>query len=204
MPDQKYTRPSKDEYYLNIAKSVCRRGTCTKVEIGAVIIRNDQIISTGYCGAPRGAKSSQEHGFCLRRHLGIPSGHRYEICRSVHAEQNAIINAARAGTSLLGGDMYIYGRIYGKEDQPLDAFPCFICKKMLINCGLKRVICSLKDGGCKVFHVDDWVKEWQENDIIDDKFQYGVEFKDKTPTIDKKPIKISKKLTKKIKNVQSS
>ncbi|MFA6435722.1 MAG: dCMP deaminase family protein [Candidatus Gracilibacteria bacterium] len=168
------TRPSKDEYYLDLAKSVCRRSTCTKVEIGAVIIREDQVVATGYCGAPRGTKSSLEHGFCLRKKLGIPSGHRYEMCRSVHAEQNAIINAARSGTSLLGGDMYIYGKVYGNDQtQPIDAFPCFICKKMLINCGLKRVICSLKDGTYKIFQVADWLEEWGKNDIIDDEFQYG-------------------------------
>ncbi len=167
-------RPSKDRYYLDLARSVCKRSTCTKVEIGAAIIRDDQVISTGYCGAPRGTKSSQMHGFCLRKKLGIPSGHRYEMCRSVHAEQNAIINAARSGVSLLDGDMYIYGKIQGDDKEiVLDAFPCFICKKMLINCGLKRVICSLKDGGYKVFYVSDWVKQWAENDIIDDKFQYG-------------------------------
>jgi dCMP deaminase len=168
------TRPSKDEYYMDLAKSVCRRSTCLKVEIGAVIIRDDQVVATGYCGAPRGTKSSQGHGFCLRVKLGIPSGHRYEMCRSVHAEQNAIINAARAGTSLLGGDMYIYGKRCGNEPKVIDAFPCFICKKMLINCGLKRVICSLADGGVKIFTVDEWIAEWGENDIIDDKFQYGV------------------------------
>ena len=171
-------RPSKDEYYLGLAKTVCGRGTCTKVEIGAVIIRDDQVVSTGYVGSPRGTKSSIEHGFCLRKKLGIPSGHRYEMCRSVHAEQNAIINAARAGVSLLGGDMYIYGR--AKDDNGivtenvLDAFPCFICKKMILNCGLKRVICSLKSGGYKVFKVEDWAEDWSENDIIDDRFQYGV------------------------------
>jgi dCMP deaminase len=193
----KYERPTKDQYYLDIAKSVCRRGTCTKVEMGAVIIRDDQIVSTGYCGAPRGTKSSQEHGFCLRRELGIPSGHRYEICRSVHAEQNAIINAARSGTSLLGGDIYIYGKRYD-TDEILDAFPCFICKKMLINCGLKRVICSLKDGGYKVFSVEDWANDWEKNDIIDDRFQYGVEFRDNMPTVGKTPIKISPALAKKM------
>ena len=196
----KHGRPSKDEYYLNIAKSVCKRATCTKVEIGAVIIRDDQIISTGYVGAPRGTKSSHEHGFCLRRRLGIPSGHRYEICRSVHAEQNAIINAARSGTSLLGGDMYIFGKIEGDDNtEILDAFPCFICKKMIINCGLKRVICSLKKGNYKVFEVDKWVEDWRKGDIIDDKFQYGVEFQDDTPIIAKNPIKISPFLKKKIK-----
>lgn len=173
---KKYARPSKDEYYLDLARSVCRRSTCTKVEMGAVIIRGDQVVATGYCGAPRGTKSSLEHGFCLRKQLGIPSGQRYEMCRSVHAEQNAIINSARSGTSLFGGDMYIYGRVRsddGKVEETLDAFPCFICKKMLINCGLKRVICSLKNGKFKIFKTSDWVKEWLKNDIIDDKFQYG-------------------------------
>ena len=154
MSDYPHPRPSKDQYYLDLAKSVCKRSTCTKVEIGAVVIRKDQVVATGYCGAPRGTKSSQEHNFCLRKQLGIPSGHRYEICRSVHAEQNAIINAARSGTSLLGGDMYIYGKIEGDDStEVLDAFPCFICKKMLINCGLKRVICSLKEGGYKIITV---------------------------------------------------
>jgi dCMP deaminase len=176
--DLRDIRPSKDEYYLDLARSVCRRGTCSKVEIGAVIIRDDQVVATGYCGAPRGTKSSLDHGFCLRKKLGIPSGHRYEMCRSVHAEQNAIINAARSGTSLLGGDMYIYGKTQGFDGETLDAFPCFICKKMLINAGLNRVICSLKDGGVKIFYVEDWVKEWSEHDIIDDQFQYGDGYKD--------------------------
>jgi dCMP deaminase len=169
-----YKRPSKNEYYMDLAKSVSRRGTCTKVEIGAVIIRDDQVVATGYVGSPRGTKSSMDHGFCLRKKLGIPSGHRYEMCRSVHAEQNAIINAARSGTSLLGGDMYIFGKVQGDSTELLDAFPCFICKKMLINCGLNRVICSLKDGGTKIFNVEDWVNEWSQNDIVDDKDQYGV------------------------------
>ena len=172
----KFSRPSKDEYYLDLAKSVCQRSTCAKVEIGAVIIRQDQVVATGYCGAPRGAKSSHQHGFCLRKKLKIPSGQRYELCRSVHAEQNAIINAARAGTSLIDGDIYIYGKTQDEDQQTgqvLDAFPCFICKKMIINCGLKRVICSLKEGGCKIFEVSNWIKEWQEQDIIEDEFQYG-------------------------------
>ena len=194
-------RPSKDKYYMNIANSVCKRSTCTKVEIGAVIIKEDQIISTGYCGAPRGTKSSLDHGFCLRKQLGIPSGHRYEICRSVHAEQNAIINAARAGTSLLGGDMYIYGKLQTEEDDEkiLDAFPCFICKKMIINCGLKRVICSLKDGGMKIFEVSKWVEDWKNGDIIDDKYQYGVDTKTNEPTIGVDPIRVSAALKKKMK-----
>ncbi len=165
-------RSSKDEYYLNIAKEVSRHSTCFRRTIGAIIVRDDQIVSTGYAGAPRKTRDSLEHGFCLRDKLKIPHGQRYELCRSVHAEQNAIINAARAGVSLLGGDMYLFGSAPGKE-KPINAFPCFICKKMLINAGLKRVICSREGGGMDIFHVSDWIKDWQEHDIIDDKHQYG-------------------------------
>ena len=165
-------RTTKNEYYLGIAKEVARRSTCFRRSIGAIIIRDDQIISTGYVGAPRKTKDSFEHGECLRDKLNIPHGQRYELCRSVHAEQNAIINAARAGVSLLGGDMYIYGSTYG-EDRPIDAFPCFICKKMIINCGLNQVISSTADGGMKTFRISQWAKDWKENDIIDDKHQYG-------------------------------
>lgn len=165
-------RKSKHEYYLGIAKEVAHRSTCYRRTIGALIIRDDQIISTGYVGAPRKTKDSFEHGDCLRDRLNIPHGQRYELCRSVHAEQNAIINAARAGVSLLGGDIYIFGSIYG-EKKPIDAFPCFICKKMIINAGLNRVICSTADGKMKIFSIEDWIKDWQDQDIIDDKHQYG-------------------------------
>jgi dCMP deaminase len=165
-------RKSKHEYYLGIAKEVSQRSTCFRRSIGAIIIRDDQIISTGYVGSPRKTKDSFEHGSCLRDKLNIPHGQRYELCRSVHAEQNAIINAARAGVSLLGGDMYIYGKIHG-EETPIDAFPCFICKKMIINAGIDRVICSTADGKMKIFRITDWVKDWQEGDIIDDEHQYG-------------------------------
>jgi dCMP deaminase len=165
-------RISKDQYYLGIAEEVARRSTCWRRSLGAIIIRDDQIISTGYVGAPRKTKSSYEHGFCLRDKLNIPHGQRYELCRSVHAEQNAIINAARAGVSLLGGDMYIFGSLPGKSE-PINAFPCFICKKMIINAGLNRVVCSTADGKMKSFRVSNWVKDWQEKDIIDDSHQYG-------------------------------
>ena len=165
-------RTTKHEYYLGIAKEVARRSTCFRRSIGAIIIRDDQIISTGYVGAPRKTKDSFEHGGCLRDKLNIPHGQRYELCRSVHAEQNAIINAARAGVSLLGGDMYIYGSLYGK-DSPIDAFPCFICKKMIINSGLDKVISSTADGEMKVFRIEEWAEDWKERDIIDDEHQYG-------------------------------
>jgi dCMP deaminase len=172
-------RISKDNYYLGIAREVSRRSTCFRRSIGAIIVRDDQIISTGYVGAPRKTRDSLEHGFCLRDQLHIPHGQRYELCRSVHAEQNAIINAARAGVSLLNGDMFIYGSD-PKTGQTVEASPCFICKKMIINAGLNRVVCSSADGGLEVFMVEDWIKDWQKTDIIDDTHQYGKAYENKT------------------------
>ncbi len=167
----KALRPSKERYYLNIAKEVAQRSTCYRVKIGAIIVRNDVIVSTGYVGAPRKTKDCFERGFCLRDKLKIPHGQRYELCRSVHSEMNCLINAARSGSSVLGGDMYIWG--CDRNGNLIDAFPCFICKKMIINAGLKRVICSSRNGEIKIFNVEEWVKEWQEKDIVDDKHQYG-------------------------------
>jgi len=168
-------RPPKDQYYLDIARQVASRSTCLKVRMGAIIVRQDQIIAAGYVGAPRGTKSSLEHGFCLRQKLAIPSGTQYELCRSVHAEQNAIINAARAGVSLLDGDIFIYGE-NRQTGEIINAFPCFICKKMIINAGLNRIICSTSGGGpYKIFTCTDWVDDWQRQDIIEDRFQYGKE-----------------------------
>ncbi|HNX96270.1 MAG TPA: dCMP deaminase family protein [Candidatus Aminicenantes bacterium] len=166
-------RPAKEAYYLDIARVVSHRSTCLKVRIGAIIVREDQIVAAGYVGAPRKTQSSLDHGFCLRQRLGIPSGSKYELCRSVHAEQNAIINAARAGVSLLGGDIYIYGE-ERETERPVFAFPCFICKKMLINAGLARVIVSTgEEPRFRTFLVDDWIAEWQRHDILADQFRYG-------------------------------
>jgi len=164
-------RPSKDQYYLNIAKEVGKRATCFRLKGGAVIIKGDQIISTGYVGAPRKTKDCLQRGECLRDRLGIKHGTRYEICRSVHAEQNAIINAARSGVSLYGGTMYFYAE--NGKGEAVDAFPCYICKKMIINSGLEKLVCNSKEGEIKIFNVQDWVDEWQKKDILDDKYRYG-------------------------------
>jgi dCMP deaminase len=167
-------RPEKDKYYLDIARVVSKRSTCLKVLMGSIIVKEDQIIATGYVGAPRHTNSSLEHGFCLRKKLKIPSGTQYELCRSVHAEQNAIINAARAGVSLLNGDMFIYGE-YRETGKVMNAFPCFICKKMIINAGISRVITSIEDEKKhKTFSVKTWVEEWRKQDIIEDKYRYGL------------------------------
>ena len=166
-------RPSKVESYLGSAREAARRAVCYRRFSGAVIVVNDAMVSTGYTGAPRGALDCFERGSCLRDEQKIPAGQRYEICRSVHAEQNAIINAGRAGVSLLGGDMYIVAST--RTDQPINAFPCFICKKMIINAGIVRVICRRDDGSVRVYDVADWVGAWRSSstDMLDDPEQYG-------------------------------
>lgn len=166
-----------EKYYLGIAKEVAKKSKCFRVKIGAVIVRDNQIISTGYIGAPRKTRDCFERGFCLRDELGIPHGQRYELCRSVHAEQNTIINAARAGVSLLGGTIYIWA-IDRKKNKLVNAFPCFMCKKEIINAEFEKVVCSTEDGGFEIFDVELWKGEWsiEHKDIIDDKHQYGEGF----------------------------
>ncbi len=166
-------RPEKDMYYWNIAKEVAQRCTCMSVKGGAIIVKDDQIIATGYIGAPRGTKDCFERGNCLRRELNIPSGHRYELCRSVHAEQNAIINSARSGTSLLGGTMYMYFvRRSNEEDKFVLAYPCYLCKRAVINSGLKKFVGNNEIGELVSYNIDDWTKDWSDKDIIDDKLKY--------------------------------
>ena len=172
MDNQK--RVPKDQYYLNIAKEIAQRGTCFRARYGAIIIRDDQLIAAGYVGAPRGTKDCLERGYCLRDELKIPHGSHYEICRSVHAEMNALINAARAGVSLLNGSLYIYAE-NGKTGEKVNAFPCYICKKMIINAGLDRIVCSTKEGDFQIFYVKDWVEEWKQGDILDGKHNYGAD-----------------------------
>ncbi len=153
MPD----RPSKLDYYLNIAREVSRRSTCLRRRFGAVILKDDQIISTGYVGAPRGVPNCVDIGKCARDELKVPPGERYELCRSVHAEANALINAARAGVSLLGGTLYLYGENV-KDDSIAEAKPCKMCKRMIINAGLKHVVVKTPDG-TKTYAIEDWIKE---------------------------------------------
>ena len=121
-------RTSKDDYYLDIADAVRERATCLRRTYGAIIVNNDEIISSGYNGAPRGRCNCTDMGVCHREELRIPSGQRYELCRSVHAEQNAIIQAARNGTSVVGATLYCTHQ------------PCVICAKIIINAGISRVV----------------------------------------------------------------
>ncbi len=174
-------RISKDEYYMNIAREVTGRSTCFRARHGALIVKNDQIISTGYVGAPRKTKDCLERGTCLRNELGIPSGQRYEMCRSVHAEQNAIINAARSGANILGGTIYLYSEKINnnKEFEITEALPCFICKKMIINAGLEKLV-SNTPNGIKIYNLSEWVDDWQKNDLLDDISVYGEKLKNKS------------------------
>ena len=160
-------KPSKEKYYLEIAKQVAQRSTCKRRKFGSVIVKDDQIVATGYVGAPRKTKDCFKQGECLREKLNIPHGQHYELCRSVHSEMNAIINAARAGVSLLDGDIFIYGEDTA-TGQPIETYPCFICKKMIINAGLKRVVCYTPEG-IKIYSVKDWVEEWQKKDMLEGK-----------------------------------
>ena len=173
---------NKYDYYLGIAKAVAIKSNCLCVAHGALIVKDDQIISTGYVGAPRKTKDCTELGFCIRRKKNVKSGTGYEICRSVHSEMNAIINAARAGVSLLNGDMYMYGqkRLENGELTPIDAYPCLMCKKMIVNAGIKRFISNDKDGNIKEYNVQDWVDRWRDmEDISQDSEKYEVDYNEK-------------------------
>jgi len=169
-------RISKDEYYMNIAKEVASRSTCYRARHWAVIIKDDQIVSTGYVGAPRKTKDCFERWNCLRNELGIPSGQRYELCRSVHAEQNAIINASRSWANLYWAKMYVYSVKTDMDwvETPINSFPCFICKKMIVNCWMEEFISHRTDGTIKHYKIDDWVDEWKEKDMLDSEEQYWI------------------------------
>ena len=131
-------RPDKIEYYLNIAQTVALRSTCLRRMYGAAIVKNDEIISTGYNGAPRGCANCVDIGKCKREELNIPSGERYELCRSVHAEQNAIISAARK--DMVGSTIYLAG-VDAKTGKVLDvAEPCSMCKRFILNSGITHVV----------------------------------------------------------------
>lgn len=121
-------RPDWDEYFMEMAQLTAKRSTCLRRQVGAVIVKDKHIIATGYNGAPRGLKHCAEIGGCLREQLKIPSGERHELCRALHAEQNAIIQAATLGQSIEGGTIYITHQ------------PCVICAKMIINAGIKRIV----------------------------------------------------------------
>lgn len=141
-----------DEYFMEMAELTAKRSTCLRRQVGAVIVKDRHIIATGYNGAPRGLKHCDEKGGCLRQQLGVPSGQRHELCRALHAEQNAIIQAATLGQSIEDGTIYVTHQ------------PCVICAKMIINAGIKRIVVRetypdvmateiLDEAGIRVVHL---------------------------------------------------
>lgn len=131
-------RRDKLNYYLDIAEVVASRGTCLRRNFGAIIVKNDQIISTGYVGAPRQRKNCNDLGYCTREKLNVPRGQRYELCRSVHAEANAIIHAGRG--EMLDSTLFLVGKEFDSGDYVVGANPCAMCKRMIINAGITTVI----------------------------------------------------------------
>ncbi|MGI6262037.1 MAG: deoxycytidylate deaminase [Acutalibacteraceae bacterium] len=160
-------RRDKENYYLDIAETVLERSTCLRRNYGALIVKNDEIISTGYNGAPRGRVNCTDAGECIREKLGIPRGERYELCRSVHAEANAIISAARTDT--IGATLYLAGKNAQTGDYVSDASSCAMCKKLVINAGIERVVVRIDRNRYKVIPVEEWIRN---DDSISGSFGY--------------------------------
>lgn len=160
-------RVSKNNYYLDIAETVSERSTCLRRRFGAIIVKNDVIVSTGYNGAPRGRLNCNEIGSCYRDSLGIPKGERYELCRSVHAEANAIIAASR--DQMLGATLYMCctdpktGAVIGGMNS------CMMCKRQIINAGIARVIIRNTESDYTEILVGDWIKD---DDSLNGTFGY--------------------------------
>lgn len=150
-------RPGKEQYYLNIASQVSQRGTCLRRRYGAVIVKDDQIVATGYAGAPRGVKNCVDLGHCERQRLNIPAGQRYELCRSVHAEMNTVIHASRQQT--LGATLYLYGVDVESAQPIVNPECCQLCRRVIINAGIKDVVSQADKLAINRQLVADWVDE---------------------------------------------
>lgn len=148
-------RTDKINYYLDIAETVAERGTCLRRNFGAIIVNNDEIVSSGYTGAPRGRQNCIDTGFCVREKLGVPRGERYELCRSVHAEMNAIISAARS--DMIGATLYLAGREVKTGEYVPNPAPCSMCKRLIINAGIVRVVARKNKTEYSVTDVQEWI-----------------------------------------------
>lgn len=150
-------RRDKVNYYLDIAETVLERGTCLRRNFGAIIVKNDEIVSTGYVGAPRGRQNCIDMGECIRQKLNVPRGTRYELCRSVHAEANAIISAARS--EMIGAALYLVGKEKDSGELVENAMPCSMCKRMIINAGIETVYIRDDKENYRVYKVDSWIED---------------------------------------------
>ena len=161
------SRISKDNYYLDIAQTVSERSTCLRRRFGAIIVKNDSIIATGYNGAPRGRKNCDDLGYCFREKLGIPRGERYEMCRSVHAEANAIIAAPRE--QMLGSTLYMVCTSPVDGSVMPGTSSCMMCKKLAINAGIEKLVVRDDAENFRVINVSDWIED---DDSLAGKFGY--------------------------------
>jgi dCMP deaminase len=150
-------RISKEEYYLGIAKAVALRSPCLRRKYGAIIVKNDAIVSTGYNGPARGSTNCEEVG-CIKEILNLPHYSGYDYCPAVHAEENAVINAARNGNSVIDGTLYLYG-IDVKTNKPVAGMPCPRCKRVLINAGIKEVVTIDENDNITKYDVRNWIEE---------------------------------------------
>jgi len=148
-------RTSKENYYLGIADAVLERSTCMRRKYGAIIVRSDEIISTGYNGAPRGRKNCSDLGYCAREAMQIPSGERYELCRSVHAEANAIISASRR--DMIGATLYLVGRGAKTGELLHDTTSCSMCRRQIINSGITKVVARIGENDFTITDVEEWI-----------------------------------------------
>lgn len=152
-------RIDKENYYLDIAGTVLERSTCMRRRYGAIIVQNDEIVSSGYNGAPRGRRNCGDLGYCAREAMNIPSGQRYELCRSVHAEANAIISASRR--EVLGAALYMVCQDPATGELISGSTSCSMCRRLIINAGIARVVIRDAPGAYRVVDVQ---KEWVEED----------------------------------------
>ena len=160
-------RRDKDNYYLDMAQVALERSTCLRRGFGAVIVKNDVIVSTGYNGAPRRRANCIDIGTCIRAKMGIPRGERYEFCRSVHAEANAIIAAPRE--QMLGATLYLVGRDMSTGEIMPDANSCPMCKRLIINAGIEKVVIRRDADTYDTIDVSEWVDH---DDILEGKMGY--------------------------------
>jgi dCMP deaminase len=150
-------RRDKINYYLDIAETVSERGTCLRRSYGAIVVKNDEIISTGFNGAPRGRANCCDLDSCVREKLNVPTGQRYELCRSVHAEANCIISAPRS--EMLGATIYLTCKNPKTGGLLSDAEPCSMCKRLIINSGISTVIIRLNKDEFRTILVEKWIED---------------------------------------------
>lgn len=154
---ESFERRDKVNYYLDLAEIVAQRCTCLRRHYGAVIVKDDEVVSTGYVGAPRGRANCSDLGYCLRQKLDIPRGQRFELCRSVHAEANAIISASRK--EMIGATLYLTGKEVSDGSYIKNATCCSMCKRMVINAGITRVVVRDDRDSYRVIDVNAWIED---------------------------------------------